>query len=105
MERMISLHGNNVVRMLTTQYRMNQIIMQWSSDAFYDGQVHAGSSVANHVLADLPGVTRSELTDTVLLLIDTTGADMLEFSTLDGISKGKFINFILYIKLNCTIRW
>jgi len=88
MERMIGVHGNNVVRMLTTQYRMNQLIMQWSSDALYEGQVRAGSCVANHVLADLPGVTRSELTETVLLLIDTAGADMLEFSTLDGISKG-----------------
>eukprot|EP00088_Acartia_fossae_P006397 TRINITY_DN12950_c0_g1_i6.p1 TRINITY_DN12950_c0_g1~~TRINITY_DN12950_c0_g1_i6.p1 ORF type:complete len:989 (-),score=212.71 TRINITY_DN12950_c0_g1_i6:60-3026(-) len=88
MERQIDLHGDSVVRMLTTQYRMNSLIMKWSSDALYEGRVEAGSCVSSHILADLPGVEACELTQTVLLLIDTTGADMLEFSTMDGISKG-----------------
>jgi hypothetical protein len=29
------------------------------------------------------------MTETVLLLIDTAGCDMLEFSTAEGISKGE----------------
>ena len=89
MERQINLHGGqSVVRMLTTQYRMNAAIMTWSSDALYEGRVRAGDSVARHTLADLPDVQRNELTETVLLLVDTCGANMVEFSTMDGISKG-----------------
>jgi hypothetical protein len=34
-------------------------------------------------------VERQEMTETVLLLIDTAGCDMLEFSTAEGISKGE----------------
>lgn len=89
MERLIKLYADRVVRMLTTQYRMNKLIMEWSSDALYSGRVVAGASVADHRLCDLTGVKRTELTETVLLLIDTAGADMLEFSTADGISKGQ----------------
>jgi len=88
MERLIDLHGDRVVKMLTTQYRMNKLIMRWSSEALYSGRVTAGPSVADHRLCDLPDVTRSELTETVLLLVDTAGSDMNEFATADGLSKG-----------------
>ena len=99
MERQINLHGGqSVVRMLTTQYRMNGLIMQWSSDALYEGRVCAGDNVVGHVLADLPMVSRCELTETVLLLIDTCGADMVEFSTMDGISKGNMEFHGFYFK-------
>jgi hypothetical protein len=47
--------------------------------------------VAAHTLADLDHVVRNELTETVLLLIDTAGCDMTEFSTADGVSKGESI--------------
>lgn len=50
MERQIEQHGNSVVRMLTTQYRMNQLIMQWASDQLYNGQLKAHESVAHHTL-------------------------------------------------------
>ena len=63
--------------------------MRWSSEALYSGRVTAGPSVADHRLCDLPDVTRSELTETVLLLVDTAGSDMNEFATADGLSKGK----------------
>lgn len=89
MERMISQYGDRVVRMLTTQYRMNKDIMEWSSAALYSGRVEAGAAVADHRLCDLQGVERTELTETVLLLIDTAGCDMNEFCTSDGVSKGK----------------
>ena len=89
MERLIKLHGESVVRMLTTQYRMNQLIMAWSSAALYADRLVAADSVAGRRLCDLPGVeSGDELTKIVLLLIDTAGAHMPEFSTADGISKG-----------------
>ena len=71
--------------------RMNKLIMQWSSDALYAGQVVAGPAVSSHRLCDLPGVTQSELTETVLLLIDTAGSGMDEFTTSDGLSKGMVV--------------
>ena len=50
MERVLGLYGNQVMRMLTTQYRMNEIIMQWSSDQLYEGKLVAHESVAKHLL-------------------------------------------------------
>jgi ATP-dependent RNA/DNA helicase IGHMBP2 len=50
MERVLDRLGNKVMRMLTTQYRMNQVIMQWSSDQLYDGKLVAHSSVSDHLL-------------------------------------------------------
>ncbi|KAG2432839.1 hypothetical protein HXX76_008572 [Chlamydomonas incerta] len=40
--------------MLTVQYRMNQAIMQWSSDELYHGKLTAHPSVAEHTLGDMP---------------------------------------------------
>ena len=67
--------------------------MEWSSNALYSGRVVAGAGVADHRLCDIPGVERSELTETVLLLVDTAGCQMQEFSTSDGVSKGKIYQF------------
>ena len=39
-----------VMRMLTTQYRMHEAIMAWSSQQFYQGRLVAHSSVAKHLL-------------------------------------------------------
>jgi len=88
MERLIGLYGDSVLMMLTTQYRMNEDIMSWSSNALYSGRMSAGSLVAHHRLCDLPGVEGCELTETVLLLVDTAGCLLNEFTTSDGISKG-----------------
>ena len=49
-ERVLDMYGDNVVRMLTVQYRMNTAIMQWSSDQLYQGKLTAHSSVAGHLL-------------------------------------------------------
>lgn len=50
MERLLSLHGNKAMRMLTVQYRMHELIMKWSSDQLYEGKLLAHSSVASHLL-------------------------------------------------------
>ena len=89
--------GESVVRMLTTQYRMHAAIMTWSSNALYAGRLLAGENVAGHVLADLEHVSRTELTETVLLLIDTAGCDMPEFTTAEGVSKGETFGHYLIL--------
>jgi len=87
MERVVDMYKSEVTRMLTTQYRMNSLIMSWSSQALYSGQLTAASSVSNHLLSDLPKVTSTELTQTVLMLIDTAGCSMEEMTTSNKISK------------------
>ena len=50
MERVMGAHGDRVVRMLTTQYRMHQDIMLWSSQQLYQSRLQAHASVASHLL-------------------------------------------------------
>ena len=77
MERLRSLFSYNS---LTIQYRMNSLIMNWSSTNFYNSSLQADSSVKNHKLSDLPGVYCDEVTNSVLKLIDTSGLDGTEIS-------------------------
>ncbi|KAH6941653.1 hypothetical protein HPB50_021630 [Hyalomma asiaticum] len=88
MERALRLHGEAVVRMLVTQYRMHELIMRWSSDRLYARKLVAHASVAAHLLRDLPGVEDNDDTALPLLLIDTAGCGMVELDTPDDESKG-----------------
>ncbi|CAC5358319.1 IGHMBP2 [Mytilus coruscus] len=88
MERVLGLYDNQIMRMLTTQYRMNQVIMQWSSDQLYDGKLVAHPLVSDHLLRDIPGITDNEETSEPLLLIDTAGCEMYELDLPEEISKG-----------------
>ncbi|CAG2247330.1 IGHMBP2 [Mytilus edulis] len=88
MERVLGLYDNQIMRMLTTQYRMNQVIMQWSSDQLYDGKLVAHPSVSDHLLRDIQGITDNEETSEPLLLIDTAGCEMYELDLPEEISKG-----------------
>ena len=45
--------------MLVEQYRMNSLIMQWSSSHLYDGRLVAHPSVGDRVLSDIITTTRS----------------------------------------------
>ena len=54
MERTLALYKDRVMRMLIVQYRMNDVIMQWSSDQLYDGKLVAHESVAKHLLRYVP---------------------------------------------------
>ncbi|KAI4875806.1 hypothetical protein NFI96_017152 [Prochilodus magdalenae] len=88
MERLIQKYGDSVVRMLTTQYRMNNAIMQWASEQMYQGRLTAHPSVEKHLLRDLAGVADLEETSMPLLLIDTAGCGLNEMEDTDEQSKG-----------------
>lgn len=77
-ERLASLYGQEVMSMLTVQYRMHKLIMNWSSKELYNCKIEAHSSVAQHMLYDLENVEKSSSTESTLILIDTTGCDMEE---------------------------
>ncbi|EFA77908.1 AN1-type zinc finger-containing protein [Heterostelium album PN500] len=88
-ERLIQLYQENISRLLSVQYRMNQEIMRWSSDEFYHGRMLADNSVANHLLLERSTKNRVATTTTCpLMLIDTSGLDMEE--SADDESQSKF---------------
>jgi superfamily I DNA and/or RNA helicase len=56
---------------LLTQYRMNALISDWSSEEMYASTLVAAPQVAQNVLADIQGVKEDPITLTPLLLLDT----------------------------------
>jgi hypothetical protein len=78
MKRLIDTYGDECTRMLTTQYRMNTLIMQWVSDRLYESRLVADTTVADHLLTDLNHVESNENTTLPLVLIDTHGCEMYE---------------------------
>lgn len=87
MQRLVHRFGEPVYRRLTVQYRMNESIMRFSSDHFYEGSLIADASVRCHRLSDLDGVDDTPLTSTPLMWIDTAGAGYEEQMEPDGQSK------------------
>lgn len=87
MQRLVEREGQEVFRRLTVQYRMNEAIMNFSSDVFYDGTLVADASVKSHRLCDLPDVTELPITDQPIEFIDTAGAEYEEQLEPDGQSK------------------
>ncbi|KAI4348722.1 hypothetical protein L6164_009409 [Bauhinia variegata] len=77
-ERLAEMYGNEVTAMLTVQYRMHELIMDWSSKELYNSKIKAHPSVAAHLLSDLEDVKRTPSTEPTLLLIDIAGCDMEE---------------------------
>ncbi|XP_027068581.2 uncharacterized protein [Coffea arabica] len=77
-ERLAGLYGNEVMSMLTVQYRMHELIMNWSSQELYDSKIKAHPSVAAHMLYDLDSVNKTPTTESTLLIIDIAGCDMEE---------------------------
>ncbi|CAI0377073.1 unnamed protein product [Linum tenue] len=77
-ERLADLYGDEVTSMLTVQYRMHELIMNWSSKELYDSKIEAHPRVAAHALYDLEGTNKSTSTEATLLLVDIAGCDMEE---------------------------
>eukprot|EP00934_Nitzschia_sp_Nitz4_P006912 Nitzschia sp. Nitz4//scaffold37_size175936//112246//115314//NITZ4_002054-RA/size175936-processed-gene-0.227-mRNA-1//-1//CDS//3329549812//6902//frame0 len=89
-ERLMKLYGDDnhdgskdarVSRMLSVQYRMNESIAGWASEAMYHGKLETHESVRNRVIADLEGIREDEesaLQNTSMLLVDTAGCDLYE---------------------------
>jgi ATP-dependent RNA/DNA helicase IGHMBP2 len=87
MERLLRDLGSEISRRLTTQYRMHESIMGFSSEAFYESTLVADPSVAGHLLQDIPAVVPGELTSTPLTFIDTAGAGYDEELEPEGESR------------------
>ena len=85
MERLLENGGPR--KMLNVQYRMHQDIMSFSSDVFYEGNLQADTAVQTALLADLPQIAATPLTQTPIHFIDTAGASYDEEPEPDGDSR------------------
>lgn len=80
-DRLLTLHGFSIKRMLTTQYRMHEKIMRFPSDEMYDSKLIAADAVKARLLKDLPyEVQDTDDTREPLVFYDTQGGDFPEKS-------------------------
>ena len=87
-DRLLTLHGTGIKRMLTTQYRMHEKIMRFPSDELYESKLMAADSVKARLLADLPyEIDGTDDTQEPLVFWDTQGGDFPEKTEDDDISK------------------
>ncbi|RMY82436.1 hypothetical protein D0861_07880 [Hortaea werneckii] len=78
-DRLLTLHGHSIKRMLTTQYRMHESIMAFPSASLYDSRLQAAESVRARLLKDLPyPVQDTDDTREPLVFWDTQGGDFPE---------------------------
>jgi superfamily I DNA and/or RNA helicase len=86
------------VSMLTTQYRMNAAIMDYSNRKFYDGKLVASPKVADHLI--FPD-------DKPLLFIDTAGCGYEEkqvgTSTSNPEEAAFLVNYLRHYQDECTL--
>src|SRR5690606_6468742 len=85
LEKAIALHPESVI-LLEEQYRMNEIIMGYSSKVFYDNKLKAHSSVAHQLLF-------SE--DKPLAFIDTAGCGFDEKAEGTSVTNPEEAAFLL----------
>jgi predicted DNA helicase len=79
----------NVTYLLDTQYRMHMTICEWASNAMYNHQLVSHSSASQRSLNDwLPSITSEADASgegyAVMTIIDTSGCDLEEVSTVTG---------------------
>ena len=84
--------------MLTSQYRMNAAIMDYSNRKFYEGKLVAAPGVADHLI--FPG-------DKPLLFIDTAGCGYEEkqvgTSTSNPEEAAFLVNYLRHYQNECTL--
>jgi DNA polymerase alpha-associated DNA helicase A len=72
------MYGKTNMRMLTMQYRMNELINEFPSKTLYGGKLLAAPSIAERRLVDLPEVSTTDNTTQAVVFIDTQGGDYPE---------------------------
>ncbi|PVZ97499.1 hypothetical protein BB558_006541 [Smittium angustum] len=89
-ERMMLMYGSSISKMLTTQYRMNEEIMEFSSKHLYENKLIAHESVKSHLLSEIEGIESNDETMVPLVFIDTvSGYDYMESTESADLFEGK----------------
>ena len=86
--------SDDIVHMLTIQYRMNETIMGWSNREFYDGKLVAHESVKSQTLsvpshydASIGDVDMTSVIESPFVFCDTLGVDGMEEDAVESVSK------------------
>jgi DNA polymerase alpha-associated DNA helicase A len=89
-DRIEKMYGRSTKKVLTVQYRMHAQIADFPSKTLYNSALKPHSSVAAHLLQDLPNVTSDEESSDVvaqpIVFFDTSGCEYYE--RLDSESVG-----------------
>lgn len=77
------LNGNEFKRLLDTQYRLNQDIMEFPSKVLYEGKLKPFEANKYISLTDLPGVETDDDTELTCIWMDTQGGEYQEQTNED----------------------
>ncbi|ADL13588.1 IGHMBP2 family helicase [Acetohalobium arabaticum] len=106
-ERLIDMYGAKIRQMLRVQYRMNDLIMNFSNREFYNGLLESADGIGGHTLADLdvsaPNGSRPAekalVFDQPIAFFDTQGMNAPERSKSDSTSVENPIEADLVIEI------
>ncbi|KAH8101747.1 P-loop containing nucleoside triphosphate hydrolase protein [Cristinia sonorae] len=82
-DRLLTMHGSRVKRMLTVQYRMHKRIVTFPSRKMYNSRLRSHASVSSRLLRDLPNIPEDAEDDedvlkTPVVFFDTAGCEYFE---------------------------
>ncbi|CCL99352.1 uncharacterized protein FIBRA_01370 [Fibroporia radiculosa] len=89
-DRLEKMYGPDIKRMLNIQYRMHAKIAEFPSKVMYHSKLVSHSSVASHLLRDLPNAgagnedDEQELLGTPVVFFDTAGCEYFERTDSEG---------------------
>ncbi|KAL4263666.1 Coronaviruses polyprotein 1ab [Pleurotus pulmonarius] len=89
-DRLEKMYGSKIKRMLTIQYRMHEQICAFPSKTLYHSKLKSHSSVAGHLLRDLPNThadseeDEKDILATPVVFFDTSGCEYYERVDGDG---------------------
>lgn len=112
-ERLAERHGEDVLEMLTMQYRMHEKIMTFSAERFYGGRLRAAEEVWDHTLRDLGyddsrvdgDLRRILLPEEPVVFLDTAGMETRERQRGDSPSRENPEEAELVGRLADNLRW
>ena len=112
-ERLAERHGDEVLEMLSVQYRMHEKIMEFSSRRFYDGRLRAAPDVRAHDLRGLGyedgrvagELRRALLPEEPVVFLDTTGSGGGERQRADSSSRENPYEAELAARLAENLLW
>ncbi|WVW84202.1 hypothetical protein I302_106232 [Kwoniella bestiolae CBS 10118] len=94
-ERLESLYGEGIKRVLKIQYRMNKLIASFPSDTLYESGLISHESVSQRTLLELPSIVDGETEESkdylspVVVFFDTAGCEFYERTEGDDTDKDK----------------
>lgn len=86
MEKIAEEHAkNNINILLNEQYRMNEKIMNWSNEHFYENQLTAHSSVSDITLRDIsPNIPKDHIANKPMIMMDMARFENRSEETFDS---------------------